>query len=100
MPQTEIIGAVQQSLQGPGTITHEGGDAILVAELENGIPGQEWTLAFEGEEVVVDGDDEFHPSPDSERSAEIGEAVLIRALGQANYTFKKKAVKKEAKSAA
>ena len=85
--KTKIVGAVQERLNGPGVITHEGGDPILIADIEGGMPQDERTLVFEGEEVVVDGDDEFHPSDPSDRSEEIGENVLIRALGQANYTF-------------
>ncbi len=82
-----VIGAIQESLSGPGTITHEGGDVILIAEVQGGLPQPERTLVFEGEEVVVDGDDEFQPAPSDARSAKIGETVLIRALGQATYNF-------------
>lgn len=101
MAEKLVIGAVQKPLQGPGVLTHEGGDPILVAELENGLPGTEASLHFEGEERVIDGDDEFHPSDPSKRSVEIEETVLVRALGQANASFaEKKPAKKEAKVAA
>jgi len=82
-----IIGANKVSLQGPAKITHEGGDPVLIADLDGGLPGTERTLSFEGAEVVVDGDDEFQPSDPSARSTEIGEAVVVRALGQANVTL-------------
>lgn len=84
---SKTLGANPESLNGPGTITHEGGDAILIADVEGGLPGTERTLIFEGNEVVIEGDDEFKPSPANERTTEIGEAVVIRALGQANYSF-------------
>lgn len=95
MPQP-TIGAEKESLKGPGVLTHEGGDDILVALVEDGLPQNEHALCFEGEEVIIDGDDEFHPADASSRSIEIGEAAVVRALGQANYSFKKKAAKKEA----
>lgn len=87
MPVERIIGAEPESISGPGTITHEGGDHILIADLHNGLPQSEHALVFEGEEVIVDGDDEFQPSDISLRSIEIGEAAVMRALGQANYSF-------------
>ena len=93
--KTKTIGAIQERLSGPGVITHEGGDPILIADIEGGMPQDERTLVFEGEEVVVDGDDEFHASDASDRSTKIGEAVLLRALGQANYTFEDKSKKEE-----
>lgn len=84
-----IIGANQVSLQGPGTLVHEGGDNILIADLKDGLPQEERTLVFMGEEVVIDGDDEFHPADAADRSTEIGEAAVVRALGQANASFAK-----------
>lgn len=89
MPKPLIIGANQESIQGPGTLTHEGGDTILIADLEGGLPGDERSLVFEGEEVIIDGDDEFQPSDPSKRSTEIGEAAVVRSLGQANASFEK-----------
>lgn len=95
MPKNDpiIIGAEKTSIQGPGTITHEGGDPVLIADVENGLPGAEHSLVFEGKTVMIDGDDEFQPSDASARSIEIGEAAVVRALGQANVSFT--ATKKE-----
>lgn len=86
MPQ-RIIGAEKESIQGPGTIVHEGGDGLLIAPVEGGLPGTEQTLFFEGNEVVVEGDDEFHPASAEARSFQVEGTVLVRALGQANITW-------------
>lgn len=98
MPKKEkplIIGANQVSLKGPGTLVHEGGNDVLIADLKDGLPQEERALVFAGEEVVIDGDDEFQPADSEDRSTEIGEAAIVRSLGQANVTFLKKAVKKD-----
>ena len=84
-----IIGAEKTSIQGPGTLAHEGGDTILIADVEGGLAQQERGLAFEGENIESDGDEEFMPSDAGARSAEIGEAATVRALGQANASFHK-----------
>lgn len=117
MPE-KILGTERESLEGPATIVHQGGDNILIAEVEGGLPKVEHTLVFEGNEVVIEGDDEFQPSPEADRSYEVEGTVLIRSLGQANYNLieepdagpepnvepnveppKKPAAKKKAKSA-
>ena len=56
--------------------------------MSGGLPGEEHSLVFAGEEVMIDGDDEFQPSEPEDRSLEIGEAAVVRALGQANISFK------------
>ena len=86
-----IVGAIKTSIQGPGTLTHEGGDPILVSDVEGGLPGEEHTLVFEGAiEMDEEGVDVFVPSDASKRSLEIGEAAVIRSLGQANVSLNKK----------
>ena len=87
MTDTLTIGANQAPLAGPGVLTHQGGDPILIAEVENGLPGEEVTLVFEGSERTVDGDDQFHPADPETRSFEVSGAVLVRALGQASASF-------------
>lgn len=94
--QIEVVGAVPLTVLGPGTITHEGGDDILVAQIEGGLPQSEYSIGFEGADVQRPDGDEFHPAEESRRQMDIGEAALIRALGQANYSFEKKAAKKPA----
>lgn len=79
-----IIGAEKTSIQGPGTLVHEGGDTILIAD-----GGEERALVFEGENIIDGIDEEFHPSDESARSVEIKEAATVRALGQANANFHK-----------
>lgn len=95
MAKPLIIGAEKVSLQGPGVITHEGGDPILIADVSGGLPGAERTLIFEGEEVIIDGDDEFKAAKPEARQDTIGEAAVVRALGQANVSFVKKAKEAE-----
>lgn len=100
MAKPLIIGAEKVSLQGPGVITHEGGDPILIADVEGGLPGAERTLAFEGEEVVIDGDDRFKPAKPEVRQDTIGAAAVVRALGQANVTFDNEVAEEAEKVAA
>ncbi len=89
MPNPIIIGAKKTSIQGPGTLTHEGGDTILIADVEGGLAQQERGLVFEGENLVDGIDEEFRPFGPDDRSVEIGEAATVRALGQANASFRK-----------
>lgn len=93
-----VLGANQESIQGPGTITHDGGDPILIADVEGGLPGTERTLIFDGADVRENFDDQvFTPVDAKDRSVEIKDVALIRAQGQANYSFSKPVEEKPAK---
>ena len=85
--ETIVIGANPQPLRGPGKLVHQGGDPILIAPVVDGLPGVESTLVHEGNEVVIDGDDEFQPKAEDERTHEFDGTILVRALGQANADF-------------
>ena len=99
MPKTMTVGANQVPIQGPATITHEGGDPLLIAEIENGFPGTERTLTFDGEDIRENFDDQvFTPVDPEKRSAEIGEAAMVRSLGQANVSITEKAAVKTTKT--
>lgn len=99
-PDEYVIGAEPISVDGPATIIHIGGDPLFIADVNGGLASDAWdALVYEGEEVTVEGEDEFEPADASQRSREIGPSgAVLRAQGQANVKIEKKVVieKKEA----
>ncbi len=83
MPEL-VIGQEPIRVDGPATLVHEGGDLLRIREF-SALPGNETTLAFEGEvKNDPDHDEEFVPYGESKRSLKIEEGVFLTALGQAN----------------
>jgi len=84
-----VIGAEPVQLKGPISITHDGGDDLIITSVDalNNLPAGhgDSSLTYNGADSV---DEIFVPAPVEERTLEFEGDVSLRARGQANISVR------------